>query len=66
MICHIYFLFSILDCGNAAAAAHPFGEGDYGRGQLRFHSQIVQNVQGSQVPLHVDGGLPRRRALDHP
>ena len=28
--------------------------------------QAVQDVQGPEVYLHVDGGQPGRRAVDHP
>ena len=49
----------LADRGNEAAAAHHVGEGHHGGGQLRFHRQTLQNVQGSQIPLHAHGILPR-------
>lgn len=54
------------DRGDPATAAHYVRKGDYGRGQLRIYSQVVQNVQGSKVPLHADGVLSRWRTLDNP
>ncbi|XP_057682587.1 uncharacterized protein LOC130909771 isoform X1 [Corythoichthys intestinalis] len=31
---------------------------------LPLRGQVVPDLQGQQIPLHADGGLPRRRALD--
>lgn len=54
----------VSDRGDEAAAAHHVGEGHHERGELRFHSQAVQNVQGSQVPLHAYGVVSGRRIVD--
>lgn len=51
--------------GDAPTAAHHVREGDHVRGELQLHREAVQNVQGPQVPVHADGELPGRRAVDH-
>ena len=44
----------------------PLFLGNHGGVRLPVYREAVQDLQGPEVPLHADGVLPGRRALDHP
>ena len=59
--------YTLLDDMSAKLYNFAFSNaGNYGGVRLSLHREALQDVQGQEVPLHADGVLPGRRALDHP